>query len=64
MADSQITRGATSTKLVPPDPQEIFDFLERGSDATAPFDASYGDTLPGLLPTRLSDLVKARWRAC
>jgi hypothetical protein len=37
-----------------PDAQEVLDLLDRDR---APFDPSYGDTLPELLPRRLGDLV-------
>jgi hypothetical protein len=41
------------------DMQDILDLSDRGADA-ASFDPSYGDTLPDLLPSLLSDLVVTR----
>ena len=46
-------RGARLGAIALRDMQEMFDLLDRDG---APFDPSYGDTLPALLPLRLGDL--------
>ena len=47
-------RRAQSGAITLPDMREVLALLDRDR---APFDPSYGDTLPELLPLRLSDLV-------
>lgn len=50
----EAVRSAQFGAIALPDMQEMFDLLDRDG---APFDPSYGDSLPELLPRRLSDLV-------
>lgn len=41
-----------------PELQDVLDLIDRNGRGKAQFDASFGDTLPQLLPRRLSELAQ------
>jgi len=62
MAESlQTARLTKFGRLALPSPRVMFDLLDGTGERRA-IDASYGDSLPQLLPRRLVDLLKRSWR--
>ncbi len=62
MADLPSSRKSARARPVPARRREISDLLGQRGEAAALVDASYGDTLRGLLPRRLSTLTRRSMR--
>jgi hypothetical protein len=62
MAESlQTARFAKLGRLALPHPRDVLDLI-NGTGTSRAIDASYGDSLPQLLPRRLVDLFRRGWR--